>query len=369
MAIPYNRNLLPGVSWYSALIVMGILCAILLAEKEERRRKLPRDTIIDLTLWAIPAGIVGARLYYVLMSLDQFRANPVSVLYIWEGGIAIYGGILGGMLAVFLYARRKKLNFLTLADVLVPGVLLAQAIGRWGNYFNMECYGPEILSPTFQFFPVGVLIPDGTGGYMWHMATFFYESLWNLCGYCALWALRKRQTRPGNLFAWYLLIYGSGRFIIEQLRQDSLYVGSLRASQWLSLVFCVIAAGWLLWGCYGKKRRKLWLSLLSALLLTARWFLLNAPFWYGLVLLLGLAAGFASLAPLKGSGRFFWLLPLILDLTGLALCAAFPASFFLHLHTALCSVTLPLYLGWLSGPSFSSPSTHAKETEPCPPET
>ena len=192
MAIPYNRNLLPGVSWYSALIVMGILCAILLAEKEERRRKLPKDTIIDLALWAIPAGIVGARLYYVFMSLDQFRANPVSVLYIWEGGIAIYGGILGGMLAVFLYARRKKLNFLTLTDVLAPGVLLAQAIGRWGNYFNMECYGPEILSPAFQFFPVGVLIPDGTGGYVWHMATFFYESLWNLCGFCALWALRKR---------------------------------------------------------------------------------------------------------------------------------------------------------------------------------
>ena len=295
MAIPYNRNLLPGVSWYSALIVMGILCAILLAEKEERRRKLPKDTIIDLALWAIPAGIVGARLYYVLMSLDQFRANPVSVLYIWEGGIAIYGGILGGMLAVFLYARRKKLNFLTLTDVLAPGVLLAQAIGRWGNYFNMECYGPEILSPALQFFPVGVLIPDGTGGYVWHMATFFYESLWNLCGFCALWALRKRQTRPGNVLAWYLLIYGSGRFIIEQLRQDSLYVGSLRASQWLS--------------------------------------------------------------------------PLILDLTGLALCAAFPASFFLHLHTALCSVTLSLYVGWLSGPSFSPKENAAKETEPCPPET
>ncbi len=312
---------------------------------------------------------MGARLYYVLMSLDQFRTNPISVLYIWEGGIAIYGGILGGMLAVFLYARRKKLNFLTLTDVLAPCVLLAQAIGRWGNYFNMECYGPEILSPALQFFPVGVLIPDGTGGYVWHMATFFYESLWNLCGFCALWAMRKRQTRPGNVLAWYLLIYGSGRFIIEQLRQDSLYVGSLRASQWLSLVFCVIAAGWLLWGCYGKKRRKLWLSLLSALLLTARWFLLNAPLWYGLVLLLGLAAGFASLAPLKGRGRFFWLLPLILDLTGLALCAAFPASFFLHLHTALCSATLSLYVGWLSGPSFSPKENAAKETEPCPPET
>lgn len=369
MAIPYSRTLFLGVSWYSVLIVAGILCAILLAEQEERRRKLPKDTVIDLALWVIPFGIVGARLYYVLMSLDQFRANPVSVLYIWEGGIAIYGGILGGLLAAFLYARRKKLNFLTLADALIPGVLLAQAIGRWGNYFNMECYGPEILSPAFQFFPVGVLIPDGTGGYAWHMATFFYESLWNLCGFLALWGLRKRQNRPGNLLAWYLLIYGSGRFIIEQLRQDSLYVGSLRASQWLSLVFCVIAADWLLWGCYSKDWRKFWLSLLSALLLTARWFLLNEPLWYGLVLLAGLAAGHTALAPLKGKARLFWLLPFFLDLAGLALCVFSSASFFPHLHTALCSVTLPLYLGWLSGPSFSSPSTHAKETEPCPPET
>ena len=201
------------------------------------------------------------------------------------------------------------------------------------------------------------------------MATLFYESLWNLCGFLALWGLRKRQDRPGNLLAWYLLIYGSGRFIIEQLRQDSLYVGSLRASQWLSLIFCIAAALWLLWGCYGKNRWKIWLSLLSALLLISRWFLLNEPLWYGLVLLAGLAAGHAALAPLKGNARFFWLLPFFLDLAGLALCVFSSASFFLHLHTALCSVTLPLYLGWLSGPSFSSPSTHAKETEPCPPET
>ena len=118
-----------------------------------------------------------------------------------------------------------------------------------------------------------------------------------------------------------------------------------------------------------ENRWKIWLSLLSALLLISRWFLLNEPLWYGLVLLAGLAAGHAALAPLKGNARFFWLLPFFLDLAGLALCVFSSASFFLHLHTALCSVTLPLYLGWLSGPSFSSPSTHAKETEPCPPET
>ena len=146
MAIPYSRTLFLGVSWYSVLIVAGILCAILLAEQEERRRKLPKDTVIDLALWVIPFGIVGARLYYVLMSLDQFRANPVSVLYIWEGGIAIYGAVIGGALGAWIYARRKKLPFLRLLDMAAPGLLLAQAIGRWGNYFNMEAYGPEIIN-------------------------------------------------------------------------------------------------------------------------------------------------------------------------------------------------------------------------------
>ena len=197
--------------------------------------------MIDLALIVIPCGIIGARLYYVAMTWELFRDNPVSILYIWEGGIAIYGGVIGGALGAWGYARRKKLPFLKLMDMVVPGLLLAQAIGRWGNYFNMEAYGPEITDPAFQFFPLGVLIPSA-GGYVWHMATFFYESLWNAAGFAALWAMRRRVREPGGVTCWYLLIYGSGRFIIERLREDSLYLGGLRVSQYLSLILCLAAA-------------------------------------------------------------------------------------------------------------------------------
>ena len=167
MAIPYSRTLLGPLQWYSVLIVTGILVAIWLAGREERRLGLPRDTVIDLALIVIPCGIIGARLYYVAMTWELFRDNPVSILYIWEGGIAIYGGVIGGALGAWGYARRKKLPFLKLMDMVVPGLLLAQAIGRWGNYFNMEAYGPEITNLAFQFFPLGVLIPSA-GGYGWH---------------------------------------------------------------------------------------------------------------------------------------------------------------------------------------------------------
>lgn len=333
MAIPYSRMFFGLVPWYSLLIVSGILLAILLGEKEAVRRGLDKDTVIDTALIAVPCGIVGARLYYVAMTWEVFAKNPISILYIWEGGIAIYGAVIGGAIGVWLCARRKKLPFLQLCDVVVPGLLLAQAIGRWGNYFNMEAYGPVISDARFQFFPMGVLIPEG-GSYVWHMATFFYESLWNALGFIALWRLRKSTRRHGDLFAWYLLIYGSGRFIIEQLRQDSLYIGSLRASQYLSLILCIAAMIWLL----GRRNRP---GLISALLLAARWFALESPWLYGILLAAGLALGVMS----RPKGRISLMIAAAADGAGLMLSllgVPFSAAFALGLHTVLCSLTLPL---------------------------
>lgn len=333
MAIPYSRMFFGIVPWYSLLIVTGILLAILLGEKEAARVGLPRDTVIDMALTAVPCGVIGARLYYVAMSWEYYAQNPISILYIWEGGIAIYGAVIGGALGVWLCARRKKLPFLQLCDVVVPGLLLAQAIGRWGNYFNMEAYGPVIADGRFQFFPVGVLIPED-GTYVWHMATFFYESLWNALGFVALWRLRKSTRRHGDLFAWYLLIYGSGRFIIEQLRQDSLYIGSLRASQYLSLILCIAAMIWLL-----RRRNKPGLA--SALLLAIRWFALDNPWLYGILLLAGLTLGLMSCR----KGRIWLMISAIVDGAGLMLSLLgmpFSAAFAQGLHTALCSLTLPL---------------------------
>lgn len=333
MAIPYSRLFFGLVPWYSLLIVTGILLAIFLGEKEAVRKGLDRDTVIDTALAAVPCGIVGARLYYVAMTWEVFAKNPISILYIWEGGIAIYGAVIGGAIGVCLCARHRKLLFLQLCDVVVPGLLLAQAIGRWGNYFNMEAYGPVIADGRFQFFPVGVLIPEG-GTYVWHMATFFYESLWDGLGFIALWRLRKTTRHHGDLFAWYLLVYGSGRFIIEQLRQDSLYIGSLRASQYLSLILCIAAMIWLL----GRGNRP---GLISALLLVARWFALQNPWLYGALLAAALISGLIS----SPRNRICLMIAAIADGAGLMLyllSSPFSTAFALGLHTVLCSLTLPL---------------------------
>lgn len=243
LATPSSRLFLGIIPWYSVLIVTGICLALFIASREEKRLGLPKDTVVDLALWVVPFGIIGARLYYVLFAWETFAHNPVSVLYIWQGGLAIYGAIIGGLLAVVLFARKQKLSLGTLTDIIAPGLALAQAIGRWGNYFNMEAYGVQITSPAWQFFPAAVFIPNINGG-AWHMATFFYESMWNLAVFAVLMLTRKRMHRTGDTSLWYFLLYGAGRLIIEGLRTDSLYAGStIRISQVLALCICAVVLG------------------------------------------------------------------------------------------------------------------------------
>ena len=224
-----------SVRWYGLLIVVGMLLGILLASLRERRLGLPRETAVDLALWGIPAAIVGARLYYVIFSWESYADHPVSALYIWEGGLAIYGGLIGGLAAGLIYARVKRLNFLKLADLAAPSFALGQAVGRWGNFFNQEAYGIPVASERLRFFPVAVRIEaDG----LWHYATFFYESLWCLVIVLTLLLLerRGRLKRPGNVFFLYVLMYGLERALVEGLRTDSLYLGPVRVSQALSLI-------------------------------------------------------------------------------------------------------------------------------------
>lgn len=225
------------VPWYSLIIVTAIALGIFLCGREEKRLGLPKDTAIDSALWAIPFGIIGARLYYVAFAWEQFSVNPIRILYVWEGGVAIYGALLGGLLGVWLNARRKKISLPALLDMIAPSVILAQAMGRWGNYFNMEAYGEAVINPAWQVFPFAVLIP-GAEGATWHLATFFYESVWDLVSFLLLMAFRKRMARRGDVFLWYVLLYGAGRAVVEGLRLDSLMWlnGSIRVSQWLSLL-------------------------------------------------------------------------------------------------------------------------------------
>ena len=236
-----HQRLFGVISIYGLLIACGMALSVFLCSRQEKRLGLPKDLTYDLALWVIPAGVIGARLYYVAFQWDMYRTNPLSILYIWEGGLAIYGGVIGGALAVFAFSKIKKAPFGKLADMIAPALILSQAIGRWGNFFNGEAYGRLVENPALQWFPLAVNV-----GGEWHMATFFYESVWDFIGFWVLWLNRKKTTADGNLFLLYLVWYGLGRAFIEGLRTDSLMLGPLRVSQVLSVLLCVGAAAALL---------------------------------------------------------------------------------------------------------------------------
>ncbi len=250
-----------NIYWYGVLMASGIIVAILLANIEGKRKKLYSDAIIDLCLWIIPLGVIGARLYYVLFSWKNYAANPISALYIWQGGLAMYGSIIGGLIGLFIFSRRKKIRALKLLDCIAPGLVLAQAIGRWGNFFNQEAFGlpvtPEMMAqhPILQYFPFVVSI-NGAHSFDGalclnpiHLATFFYESAWCVLVFILLWSIRKKFKHDGDCFLVYAMLYSFERMFVEGLRGDSLYLikpemlsaipNGIRVSQALSLLLFV----------------------------------------------------------------------------------------------------------------------------------
>ena len=239
-----------SIPFYSILMMTAVALGLLLSTREEKRLRLPQDTVLNFALVAVPLGIVCARLYYVLFSWESFKSDPVEILRVWHGGLAIYGAVIGGLLAALLVTRGNLTRFLTLADVCAPSLALGQAIGRWGNYANMEAYGAPVTAAWAQFFPLAVEIPtvlaDGTTAYVWHMATFFYESLWCALLFVFLYRLQRKARHCGNVFFAYLVLYCAERAVVEGLREDSLMLRlfglSIRFSQLLSALVIVFAA-------------------------------------------------------------------------------------------------------------------------------
>jgi len=228
------------IYFYGVLIGLGFLLGITFAASRARRFGLKEDDVYDVMIWVIPFAILGARLYYVLFQFDYYARHLTELLAVWNGGLAIYGGVIAGALTAYLVCRHKKIPFPAMLDCLCFGLLLGQIIGRWGNFMNREAFGAE----TSVFCRMGLTAPDGTTVYV--HPTFLYESLWNLGVLLfLLWFERSGKRRfDGHCATLYFLFYGLGRFWIEGLRADSLYLGStgIRVSQALSLVLVIAAA-------------------------------------------------------------------------------------------------------------------------------
>ena len=233
------------IYFYGLIIALGFLLAILYAKKRVKQFGTNFDLVTDAILFAVPLAIICARIYYVIFQWDNYKDNPISALYIWQGGIAIYGGVIGAILGLLLFAKVKKQKLTPYLDIMALGLLIGQLIGRWGNFFNREAYGAQILNDFFL--RMGIEENGGLVRY-WH-PTFLYESVWNLVGFILLHFLSKKRKYDGQTFLQYVAWYGLGRVWIEGLRTDSLYLGStgIRVSQLLAGVSFVAAVGVMLY--------------------------------------------------------------------------------------------------------------------------
>lgn len=246
---PLNRVMLElgpfTVYWYGVIIAFGALLGIYLAMREAERLGWNKDTIIDFVVYAIPIAIITARIFYVTFEWERYSGGPFwKVFAIWEGGIAIHGAVLGGVLTAIVYTRVKKLSFWKLADIIAPSLILGQAIGRWGNFMNQEAHGGPVSEAAYnnflQYLPDFIMNQMTIGGVMYH-PTFLYESIWNILVFIFLLLLRKYNPTRGLIFLNYLIFYSVGRFFIEGLRTDSLYiVEGLRTAQVVSVTLIVL---------------------------------------------------------------------------------------------------------------------------------
>jgi phosphatidylglycerol:prolipoprotein diacylglycerol transferase len=246
------------IRWYGLLIAGAVLLGTSLAQFLARRRHVNPDLLADLAIWLVVGALPCARFYYVLFQWPTYAAHPEKIVAIWEGGIAIHGAILGGLLAAIVFAKVKQVSFWQLADLVAPALVLGQAIGRWGNFFNSEAFGSPTDLPWKLLIPVDRR-PPGLEAIAYYHPTFLYESLWNLLVFALLLVLffrdlkGKPALKTGTLFLLYLLCYSIGRFWIEGLRTDSLMLDGLRVAQVVSLIGITLGTAGLVW-LYGLRK-------------------------------------------------------------------------------------------------------------------
>lgn len=232
------------IYWYGIIIVVGILLAAYIAGREANRIGLEQDSIIDFLVYAVPIAIVFARIYYVTFEFESYISGPLwKAFAIWEGGIAIHGAVIGGVITAIIYTRIRTISFWQFADVLAPSLILGEAIGRWGNFTNQEAHGGPISEAQYegfyQYLPDFIMNQMVIDGVMYH-PMFLYQSTWNMLIFVSLLLFRKMNPRRGMVFLFYVVGYSIGRFFIEALRTDSLYIiGDLRTAQFVSILAIV----------------------------------------------------------------------------------------------------------------------------------
>lgn len=231
-----------NIYYYSLCILLGIIVAYFVIMIEAKKLNIKKENIIDLIFYTIIVGIIGARLYYVIFNFDYYINNISEILAIWNGGLAIHGGIIFGLIFVYFFTRNKKISFLRTIDLVVPGVIIGQCFGRWGNFFNGEAHGGIVTLSKLQNAHIPKFIIDGMNiNGIYYFPTFYYESIWCLIGFIIMLILRKnKKIGIGFLSGFYFIWYGIGRFIIESFRTDSLMLFNLKAAQIVSIIGIIL---------------------------------------------------------------------------------------------------------------------------------
>ena len=235
------------IYWYGIILVLAIASAILFCKKDDGKYGIKYESILKLAIILLPISIVSARLYYILFKLDYYFAHPSELFLINNGGIAIYGAIIGAIVTIALFCKKTKIKVLDLMDYIAPYLALGQAIGRWGNFFNQEAFGVE----TTNIFRMGII---ENGKYIEVHPTFLYESICTFAIFIVLFLIRNRRKYAGQLSYLYFVMYGIVRAIIEGLRTDSLMIGDIRVSQLLSIILCVVFTSILIYKEYKFKK-------------------------------------------------------------------------------------------------------------------
>ncbi len=231
-----------NVYYYSLCILLGVIVAYILITREGKKQGLPKEFISDLIFYTLIIGILGARVYYCVFNLDYYLANPSEILKIYNGGLAIHGGVIAGLIFVYFYTKKKNVSFIKILDIVAPAVIIAQSFGRWGNFFNQEAHGGITTYQNLKNMHIPEFIINGMhieGKY--YYPTFFFESIWCLIGFIILMIARKNKNlKKGFQIGFYFIWYGIGRFFIEALRTDSLMFFGLKIAQIVSLIGIII---------------------------------------------------------------------------------------------------------------------------------